>query len=51
MHMHKDFYKEIIWTRRQWFILVILAIWEAEIGRVKVQGQPRQRVLETPSPK
>jgi hypothetical protein len=27
---------------------IILAIWVAEIGRIKVQGQPGQRVHETP---
>jgi hypothetical protein len=30
---------------------VILAFWEAEIERIKVPGQPRQIVHETPSPK
>jgi hypothetical protein len=32
----------------QWLILVILATWEAEIGRIKVRGQPQQVVPETP---
>jgi hypothetical protein len=27
---------------------VIPAIWEVEIGRITVQGQPRQKVSETP---
>jgi hypothetical protein len=27
------------------------ATWEAETGRIKVGGQPRQIVLETPSSK
>jgi hypothetical protein len=27
------------------------SIWEAEIGRVMFQGQPRQTLHETPSPK
>jgi hypothetical protein len=36
-------------ARRQWLTPVILAIWEAEIRRL--QGQPRQIVLETLSPK
>jgi hypothetical protein len=38
-------------ARCQWLTLVILATWEAKIGRIKVQGQPRQIVLKTPSPK
>jgi hypothetical protein len=29
-------------------MLIILATWEAEIGRIAVQGQPRQIVPETP---
>jgi hypothetical protein len=29
---------------------VILASWEAKIGRIEVQGQPGQIVLEIPSP-
>jgi hypothetical protein len=31
----------------QWFMHVILATWEAEIGRIIVQGYPRQ-VCEIP---
>jgi hypothetical protein len=31
-----------------WLTLIILAIGEAEIGRIAVQGQPWQIVLETP---
>jgi hypothetical protein len=34
-----------------WLTPIILATWEAEIRRMKVQGQPRQKVLETPSSK
>jgi hypothetical protein len=30
---------------------IILSTWEAEIGSIMVQGQPRQIVHETPSPK
>jgi hypothetical protein len=30
---------------------IILATWEVEISRIKVQGQPRPIVQETPSPK
>jgi hypothetical protein len=31
----------------QWLMLVILATQEAEIRRISVESQPRQRVLET----
>jgi hypothetical protein len=30
---------------------VILAIWDAEIGKIAVRGQPGQIVFETLSPK
>jgi hypothetical protein len=32
----------------QWLTAIILAIWEVEIRRITVQGQPGQIVLETP---
>jgi hypothetical protein len=35
----------------QWLMSVILATWEAEIGRIMDQGYPRQIVLEILSPK
>jgi hypothetical protein len=34
-----------------WLTLIILATWEAEIGKIKVRGQPKKIVLKTPSPK
>jgi hypothetical protein len=34
-----------------WLISAILATWEAEIGRIMVQGQPGQIVGEFPSSK
>jgi hypothetical protein len=36
-HLIKNVY--VYWA--QWFIPLILASWEAEIGRFMVQGQPR----------
>jgi hypothetical protein len=30
-----------------WLMLIILATWEAEIGRIKFQGQPREIVHKT----
>jgi hypothetical protein len=35
----------------QWLTPVILPIWEAEIRRITAQGQSRQIVHETSSPK
>jgi hypothetical protein len=32
-------------------MLIILATWEAEIGRIAVGGQPGKTVCEIPSPK
>jgi hypothetical protein len=46
-----DDYKDYLSVRHQWSIPVILATWEAEIGRIRVPGQPKKIVHETPSPK
>jgi hypothetical protein len=35
----------------RWFMPVILVAWEAEFMRIMVQGQPRQIVHKTLSPK
>jgi hypothetical protein len=34
-----------------WFMAIFLVMWEAEIGRIKVQSQPKQTVHETLSQK
>jgi hypothetical protein len=44
-------HKNIQQARCQWVRSVILTTWEAEIGRITVQGQPRQIVGKTLSPK
>jgi hypothetical protein len=33
----------------QWLTPIILIIWETEIRRIVVPGQPRQKVCKTPS--
>jgi hypothetical protein len=44
------FRKDISLSQVQWLIPVIPTTQEAEIGRITVQGQPRQKVSETPIP-
>jgi hypothetical protein len=36
-------------SQAQWLKPINLATWETEIGRIIIQGQPKQKVLETPS--
>jgi hypothetical protein len=38
-------------SQAHWLMPIILAIREAGIGRITVQGQPRQIIHKTPSPK
>jgi hypothetical protein len=38
-------------ARHKWLMPIILVTWKAEIRRITVQGQPRQLVFETTSPK
>jgi hypothetical protein len=39
---------EIVDCWRQWFKPTILAVWEAKMERFMIQGQPQQKVSETP---
>jgi hypothetical protein len=48
----KKFIKSVGFNaRHQCLTPVILATWETEVWRIKVQGQPREIVHKTPSPK
>jgi hypothetical protein len=38
-------------SKHWWLTPAILATWVAEIGRITVQGQPGQKIYQTPSPK
>jgi hypothetical protein len=38
-------------VKHWWLMPIILTTWEAKIGRIMVQGQPRQIVHKIPSPK
>jgi hypothetical protein len=40
--------KNLLFGWVQWLILVIPATWEAEIRKITVQCQPRQKVSKTP---
>jgi hypothetical protein len=37
------FLRKSLETRPPWLTTVILATWEAEIGRIVIPGQPRQK--------
>jgi hypothetical protein len=43
--------KKSPFARHWWLMSIILATWEAKIWRTVVQGQPKQIVHKTPSPK
>jgi hypothetical protein len=42
--MLKTFEKIVIRAECKWFMPVNSAIWEVEIRRIKIQGQPGQKV-------
>jgi hypothetical protein len=46
-HNHRH-HKQNVSYRVQWLTSVISPTQEAEIQRIRVQGQPRQKVSETP---
>jgi hypothetical protein len=43
------FLRDNVSARRLWLTPVTLATWEAEIGNLAVQGQPKQKVSKTSS--
>jgi hypothetical protein len=47
--LHMKSFKNPKWGQVQWFKPRILTTWEAEIGKMLVQGQPKQKVTETSS--
>jgi hypothetical protein len=46
-----DSIKTLQQAERWWLTLKILATWEAEVRKIMVQGQSREIVPETSSPK
>jgi hypothetical protein len=44
-----EFPKRFKISQVQWLTPMILATWEAEMGRIAVQGQPRQIVHKIPT--
>jgi hypothetical protein len=47
LSLYHIYHSSQIW----WLMPIILAIWEAEIGQIKAQGQSGQTVHKIPSPK
>jgi hypothetical protein len=48
LHKKKIIKKQTSWM--WWLTPIIPTTWEAEIGRIRVQGQPGQKVSKTPQP-
>jgi hypothetical protein len=51
VHVDIDYHIAQYKIRESWALVahtVILAIWEAEIRRITVQGQPREIICKTP---
>jgi hypothetical protein len=49
--LKKEGLKKWISAGHQWLVPIIIATWEAEIGRIMIQGESGQIAQETPSPK